>query len=152
MDYETIFTIVAAAVILLVQLAMRANKQQKAKKQAMLSQRGVAFSKNEEAGEMGFWEKEMARWAEAEKMEGWAECEAAEELDVVPPAPVASRMSKPKEERRQMAKPVVTPIKDESMEILGEEGIAADDEDHALFGFTPQKAILFSEVINPKWE
>ncbi|MCL2728385.1 MAG: hypothetical protein FWD56_08395 [Bacteroidales bacterium] len=121
---DSIIAIIAAAAIGLIQLIAVANK--KKKQQA----------------------RTMQKWAEEEQyeaMESDLELEVEEVEEVSAPFMV-KRMLKPHEEGGPMAKPVVSIAADEA-DLMG----TADEEESLFEDFTPQKAILFSEVLKPKW-
>ena len=134
---DTIITIIAAAAIVLFQVVTSINKKKRAREQQTARPQPEYYA-DFEMDEV----EEMEKMDEVEGMEEVKEVvnrveEVKNPMVVVP----RSRIFKPEEEGGPMAKPQA---------ILLEE-TAVEEEESLLHDFTPQKAILFSEVINPKW-
>ncbi|MCL2728084.1 MAG: hypothetical protein FWD56_06850, partial [Bacteroidales bacterium] len=90
----------------------------------------------------------MQKWAEEEQYEAMdsdLELEVEEVEEVAAPIMV-QRMARPQAKGTLQVKPMAVFAEDE----IGAAEIK--DEEASLFeDFTPQKAILFSEVLKPKW-
>ena len=128
---DSIITILVVVALGFFQLVVSINKKKRVREQAMRP-RPITNEPNSEWEEFEDFAKMLYRMEEPEQ--------PAQEVVQVKPVPVsAPGVLKPEEEGGPMNEPI---------SILMEE---APEFVELLLEFTPQKAIIYSEVINPKW-
>ena len=122
---DSIITIIVLAVLGTIQLLTSINKKKRAR------------------------ERILQTWSE-EELEGQ---EAEEDVIEEVTAPFTIRKMMPDEDSRFMTKPMLASIKKGPGTIAADEIIAVEEVEgeSPLEHFTPQQAILYSEIINPKW-
>ena len=134
---DSIIAIIAAAVIGLTQFVVSANKKKK-EKERMINRRieQEYYAQREEGDE--------------EEDSFYMEDPLQEVLSSQFGGEMPRRMLTPEEEGGPMAKPVFTISEAQPMEQKAEE-YEEEEEGIFLHDFTPKSAILFSEVINSRW-
>lgn len=131
---ESIIAIIAAVAIGIFQLVTSANKKKRERERIIQK-----WTEEEQTHVMNEWE--ALGMVEMEE-------EMNEAKEVAAPQ-VIQRLFRPEEEGGPMAKPVLAVTEEEEESPIT---AAPDDEMGSLWDdFTPQKAVLFSEVLNPKW-
>ena len=131
---DSIIAVIAAISIGIIQLVISANKKKKVKERIVRS-----WADEERYGQtvaLEGWEK----WDEPEGLEKVEEMEN----DVLAPF----RMTMPQNERIE---PPMHTMEIEEIEDIEDEKEVIEETESVLSDFTPQKAILYAEVINPKW-
>ena len=144
---DSIITILVLAALGIVQLVASINKKKKAQEQRMHSQTG-AYSANTDFEETEEPDPERFFFGGLPELQ-------EESLPISPkPSPFFSsktspfsRVLKPEEE----GGPMTYTYEDEVAKTAAIEENAIGEEDSPLYHFTPQQAILYSEIINPKW-
>ena len=122
---DSIFAILAAIAIGLIQVVTSINKKKKAREQAM---------RPPSDAHLLYFDMEETEEPEID------ETVYRQEKTIAELATARPRMLRPEEEGGPMAQP-----------IQPSEAEASEDEDFLLHDFTPQKAIIFSEMLNQRW-
>ena len=129
---DSIITILVVITLGIFQFVVSMNKKKRAREQAMRP-RPVTYQPDSELEEMEDLRKMFFPTEELEQ--------PAQEVVKVKPVPVsAPRVLKLEEEGGPMSKPVTVVMEEDVFE-----------QSELLLDFTPQKAIIYSEIINPKW-
>ena len=129
---DSIITILVVVTLGIFQLVVSINKKKRAREQAMRS-----------PSEYFAPDSELEALEDLSKMFYPVEepVQPAPEVVKVKPTPVPSpRLLKPEEEGGPIAKPISLFVDED-----------ASEQHELLLDFTPQKAIIYSEILNPKW-
>ena len=135
MELDSIIAIVAAIAIGIFQLVSSANKKKRAREAAMRPQIDSYIADYEIETE------------ESEELERVVEMPEEEPI-IAQKVPLIRRMMRPEEEGGPMNKPISAI---EEGEIKGVEATASEEDTSLLLDFTPQKAIIYAEILNPRW-
>jgi len=153
---DSIITILVLAALGIVQLVASINKKKRAQEQRMRSQTG-AYTVDADFEEMEEPDSEGQIFGLPELQEKQLpHSPQPSPLFAPQPSPffsskLSNRELKPKEEGGSMFKPLLTFAEAAAMETAAVEEEVMGEEDSVLYHFTPQQAILYSEIINSKW-
>lgn len=139
MELDSLLTILAAVALVLLQIVSAANKRKKSidqGKRTGLERSVTDFSERRDDGEADAESESEAEWMVRVDEEGEHFAKFFETREVTPNA-------------KAILKPESLYKTDDKIPENAE--ISNDEEELLLSDFTAQKAILYSEVINPRW-